>query len=76
MLERGRQLRINVGGRMWESIYWTSDEIGPIVAHNTNREWALMHLDLARFKDAIEYGDVLPEADLRAIAESVARSGK
>ncbi len=76
MLERGRQLRINVGGRMWESIYWTSDEIGPIVAHNTNREWALMHLDLARFKDAIEYGSVLPEADLRAIAESVARSGK
>ena len=76
MLERGRQLRINVGGRMWESIYWTSDEIGPIVAHNTNREWALMHLDLARFKDAIEYGDVLLEADLRAIAESVARSGK
>ena len=76
MLERGRQLRINVGGRMWESIYWTSDEIGPIVAHNTNREWALMHLDLARFKDAIEYGDVLSEADLRAIAESVARSEK
>ncbi len=72
-LERGRVIRINVGGREWESVFWTSDEIGPIVAHDTNREWALMHLDLSRFKDAIEYGEVLDQARLAEIADSLAR---
>lgn len=76
MLERGRQLRINVGGRVWESIYWTSDEIGPIVAHHTNREWALMHLDLGRFGDAIEYGPVMTERELKAIAKSLAKQSQ
>ncbi|MBX7245332.1 MAG: hypothetical protein K1X53_07520 [Candidatus Sumerlaeaceae bacterium] len=73
MLERGRVLKINVGGRIWESVYWTKDEIGPIVAHDTNKEWALMHLDLTRFKDALEYGDLLEPHDLGEIERSLAR---
>jgi hypothetical protein len=71
-LERGRVIKINVGGRMWESVYWTSDEIGPIVAHDTNRQWALMHLDLSRFRDAIEYGEVLNARRLDEIGKSLA----
>lgn len=71
-LERGRELRINVGGRVWESVYWTTDEIGPIVAHATNREWALMHLDLGRFKDALEYGEIVSYEKLAEIEASLA----
>ncbi len=72
-LERGRVIRINVGGKVWEAVYWTSDEIGPIVAHDTNREWSLMHLDLSRFRDAIEYGELLSEEELEEIERSLAR---
>jgi hypothetical protein len=67
-------LKLNVGGRIWESVYWTSDEIGPIVAHDTNREWALMHLDLSRFGDAIEYGELLNATRLAEIGKSLSRS--
>jgi hypothetical protein len=73
MLQRGRVLRINVGGKIWESVYWTKDEIGQIVAHDTNKEWALMHLDLSRFKDCIEYGDLLTGARLQEIERSLAK---
>jgi hypothetical protein len=75
-LERGRNLRINVGGRIWEAVYWTKDEIGPIVAHNTHREWSLMHLDLSRFKDAMEFGDLLEPGQLSEIEASLARQGR
>jgi len=73
MLERGRVLRINVGGKIWESVYWTKDEMGQIVAHDTNKEWALMHLDLSRFKDCIEYGDLLTGVRLQEIERSLAK---
>ncbi|MGC8741818.1 MAG: hypothetical protein ACP5UB_10220 [Candidatus Sumerlaeaceae bacterium] len=75
-LERGRVIRIIVGaGKVWEAVFWTSDELGPIVAHDTNREWSLMHLDLSRFKDAIEYGDLLSNEELKEIEESLIRQG-
>lgn len=72
-LERGRVIRINVGGKVWEAVYWTKDEIGAIVAHDTNREWSLMHLDLTRFKDSLEYGDLLAPEKLSDIEKSLAR---
>lgn len=76
LLERGRVIRISVApGKVWEAVYWTSDELGPIVAHDTNREWSLMHLDLSRFKDAIEYGELLSDEELEQIEESLARQG-
>jgi hypothetical protein len=73
MLERGRVLRINVGGKVWESVYWTKDEMGPIVAHNTHKDWALMHLDLKRFQDSLEYGDLLTGSKLAEIETSLAK---
>jgi hypothetical protein len=73
-LERGRVIRINVGpGKVWEAVYWTSDELGPILAHDTNREWSLIHMDISRFKDAIEYGELLSEEELEEIEQSLAR---
>ncbi|MCX7019123.1 MAG: hypothetical protein WCK47_12710 [bacterium] len=69
--ERGQVIRINVGGRVWESIYWGRDETGPVVAHDTNREWALMHLDLDRFKDCVEYGELLPADRINEIVASL-----
>jgi hypothetical protein len=74
-LERGRIIKINIGGRNWEAVFWTRDEIGPIVAHDTNREWALMHLDLSRFKDSFEFGTLLGAEKLLEIEQSLARHG-
>ncbi|MGI8906663.1 MAG: hypothetical protein ACR2IE_09260 [Candidatus Sumerlaeaceae bacterium] len=73
MLERGRVLRINVGGKVWESVYWASDEMGPIVAHDTHKEWSLMHLDLGRFKDSVEYGELMTGNQLQEIETSLLR---
>lgn len=75
-LERGRIIRINVGGRIWESVCWTQDEISPIVAHNTNGDWALMHLDLSRFRDSIEYGNMLPPENIAEIEHSLAKQSR
>lgn len=75
-LERGRVIRINVAGKVWEAVYWTTDQIGAIVAHDTNREWSLMHLNLTRFKDSLEYGDLLSLEKLNEIEASLARSQK
>jgi hypothetical protein len=72
-LERGRVVRINVAGRIWECVYWTRDEIGPIVAHVTNVDWTLMHLDLKRFGDSIQYGELLDGARLAEIEASLSR---
>lgn len=74
MLERGRVLRINVGGKVWESVYWTRDEMGPIVAHDTHKEWSLMHLDLGRFRDSVEYGELLTGNQLQEIENSLAKT--
>lgn len=74
MFERGRVIKINVGGKVWESVYWTKDEMGPIVAHNTHKEWSLMHLDLERFKDSMEFGDLLPGHKILEIERSIAKA--
>jgi len=74
MLERGRMFKINVGGRAWEALYWGKDEMGHVVAHNTNREWALMHLDLDRFKDSMEHGELLEGDRLKEVEDSLVRN--
>ena len=76
MLERGRVLRINIGGKIWESVYWTEDEMGAILAHDTNKSWALMHLDLKRFRESLEYGDVVGYERLSEIEASLANQRK
>ncbi|MBN1868369.1 hypothetical protein JW916_13870 [Candidatus Sumerlaeota bacterium] len=51
-LTRGRRFSIKFGNRGWEAVYWGEDEQGSVVAHNTNGQWSLMHLDLSRFRDS------------------------
>lgn len=74
MLERGRLFRISFGGKAWEAVFWGKDEIGQVVAHDTNREWQLMHLDLDRFKDSLELGELLTGDRLREIEQSLLRA--
>lgn len=73
MLERGRVFKISFGGRAWEAVYWGKDEMGQVVAHDTNREWQLMHLDLDRFKDSMEYGELLSGDRLKEVEASLLR---
>lgn len=70
-LVRGRHFRINFSGKIWDAVYWTSDAMGPIVAHSTLGKWSLMHLDLERFKDSLELGEMAEDHEIRAIERSL-----
>lgn len=65
--ERGRRLTIEFGPQKWEAVYWGKDELGHVVAHNTHDKWALMHLDLGRFKDSITLGDFASEEEMKSM---------
>ncbi|MCB2156393.1 hypothetical protein KQI84_16080 [bacterium] len=71
-LVRGRRVRINFGNQEWHAVYWGQDELGPVVAHNTHQHWALMHLDLNRFRDSLVIGDAVDEETYAQIAEDIA----
>jgi len=73
-LERGRLLKVKIGDKIWEAVYWGSDELGQIVVHNTNRVWTLMHLNLGRFGDALQYGDILSQDQIKNINRSLSES--
>jgi hypothetical protein len=73
-LERGRRLRIGFGDHIWDAVYWGSDELGQIVAHNTNKTWTLMHLNLGRFGDSLEYGELLTPEELKDINVSLSET--
>ncbi len=72
-LVKGRKFQIVFGGKKWEAVYWTSDENGAIVAHSTHGDWSLMRLDLERFKDSLELGDIADSDTINAIGESAGK---
>ncbi|MGF1572109.1 MAG: hypothetical protein ACFCU1_03485 [Sumerlaeia bacterium] len=60
MLVPGRELTISFGpNQEWKAIYWGEDDLGTIIAHSTNNNWTLMHMDLTRFLESIKYGQVV-----------------
>lgn len=65
-LVRGREISIPFGpGKAWDAVYWGQDELGDVVAHKTHGSWALMHLELDRFRKSITYGEVLDGKKLK-----------
>lgn len=50
---RGQHIKIQIGGKSWEAVYWGKDQTGTVVAHKTHAHWVLMHLDLGRYKDSL-----------------------
>lgn len=55
----GRHFTINFGPTQeWKAIYWGEDDLGTVIAHKTNENWSLMHMDLTRFKDSIVLGEM------------------
>ena len=65
-LRRGQQLTIRFGSNTWDAIFWGRDDQACVLAHKTNNEWALMHLDLERFQNDM---DVSPDIDPLLIEE-------
>lgn len=65
-LHRGQRVTVQFGDKMWEAVYWGKDDQGEVVAHQTNRVWSLMHLDLHRFGSGLE---VDPEIDVSLVKE-------
>ena len=52
-IRRGQMVTLQINGQKWEAVYWGKDKKGTVVAHRTHNHWALMHLDLARYKNSI-----------------------
>lgn len=72
---RGRRLTVAFGkDRLWEAVYWGKDELGHVVAHKTHENWALMHLDLNRFKDTVTYGQMLSGDEIREVELDILRN--
>lgn len=74
LLERGRKLKVKIGDRGWEAVYWGSDELGQIVAHNTHQDWTLMHLNLGRFGESLELGEKLSPEEIKEINEVISEN--
>lgn len=71
-LVKGRRIYISFGpGKTWESVYWGKDLLGHVVAHHTNNEWALMHLDIKRFRESTEIGEILRDEEIKAIQQAI-----
>jgi hypothetical protein len=73
-MRRGRWFRIAFGPQEWNAIYWGEDELGSVVIHNTHQRWALMHLDLNRFKDSLVLGDMAEAEVMDKIYEDIAEA--
>ena len=75
-LRPGQWFRVSFGpAKQWEAVLVGRDKQGPIVAHKTGGQWAVMHLDLGRFADSLQAGEMQTAEERRAIVESV-RGGK
>lgn len=72
-LTPGREITINFGNQEWKAIYWGEDDLGTIIAHQTNDEWQLMHMDLRRFKDSLVLGDLIDRTLLDTIHAQVGK---
>ncbi|CAN5346886.1 hypothetical protein BH09SUM1_BH09SUM1_32340 [soil metagenome] len=67
-LARGRRLMIEFGpNQKWDAVYWGKDELGHVVAHNTHEKWSLMHLDLNRFKETMNIGEMVSQDTLKSM---------
>jgi len=69
--ERGTRLTIRMGEHSWDAVYWGRDAKGPIVAHDTEGTWYLMHLDLDRFGDNLTFGELLSPQEVAKIDNEV-----
>lgn len=67
-MTRGRRLTIAFSPQQkWDCVYWGTDELGTVVAHHTHDRWSLMHLDLRRFGNSIQTGNMLGPEELRQV---------
>jgi hypothetical protein len=70
-LERGRKIKVLMGNRSWEAIYWASEDDNAILAHKAMNGWELTRVDLKRFENSLELGDYLSSREVREIEESL-----
>lgn len=75
-LKRGARISIKIGDKSWDAVYWGRDVQNYIVAHDSHGQWALMHLNLSRFKDSIETKGMLTSDELENIARHLLRAGQ
>lgn len=71
---RGERFTISIGEKKWDGVYWGKDVLGTVVTHNTNGTWMLMHLDLSRFEDTLEYGVILSQKEIEEIEAQITQN--
>jgi len=73
---RGKRFTISIGEKKWDGVYWGKDVLGTVVTHNTNGTWTLMHLDLKRFADTLEYGIMLSQKEIEEIEAQITQNAR
>ncbi len=73
-IPHGQELIFEIGNqKKWKAVYWMKDELGYVVAHNTNGNWQLMHIDLLKFikMKMVKFGKILSPEILQKIKNQV-----
>lgn len=71
-LRRGQRFEIEFKpGRAWEAVYWGRDNQGTVVAHRTEGEWKLMHMELDRYRQSLRPGAALEPREQEEIVEAL-----
>jgi hypothetical protein len=72
-LKRGQRIQIKMGVNLWDAVFWGCDARGMVVAHQTNGQWSLMHLELQRYRDSIKIDPNIDESLVGDIQDSVTK---
>jgi hypothetical protein len=68
-LKPGVRFSIKFGPKDWTAVYWSKDELGDIVVHDTNKIWTAMHLNLNRFKESLELKGSVSMDEMKTIQQ-------
>lgn len=76
-LRRGQRFTVAFSkDRTWDAVFWCQDNEGSVVAYKTGPEWALIRMDLTRFKDSLVLSNMLSEFQISEIDASLLRGKK
>lgn len=75
-LHRGQRIRITMApGRSWDAVYWGNNGTESVMAHQTNGDWALTHLNLSRFgADAVTVEGMMTDREMWELEEILKRT--
>jgi hypothetical protein len=69
--QKGRHITLKMGANEWKAVYWGKDDLGHLLAHQTHGDWSIMHMDLERFENSLQYGTLMSEDEIKTMDKSI-----